>query len=111
MQTVLHILNEEISVECSAVERRRLEDLGAALEARLSGFGGDPAGLRCLALTALALMDEVQTTNAALVRARCEIERLTDMIAEARIEDPAASDAVAINPDRGCVQALRSGAA
>ena len=64
-----------------------------------------------LALTALALMDEAQTTNAALARARCEIERLNDMIAEARIEDAARPEAAAINPDQGCVQALRSGAA
>jgi hypothetical protein len=42
------------------------------------------------------------------VRARGEIERLNDMIAEARIE---AAESAAIAPEQGCVQALRVGAA
>jgi cell division protein ZapA (FtsZ GTPase activity inhibitor) len=106
MQTTLRVLNEEIRVECEARDQRRLEDLAASLEARLAGFAGD--GVRQLALAALALMDEAQTTNAALVRARCEIERLNDLIAEAGI---ARDESPAIQPDQGRVGALRSGAA
>ena len=108
MQAILRILNEEFCLECSPAEQRRLEDLAAALDTRLSGFSGDADGLRRLVLTALTLMDEAQATGAALVRARGEIERLNDMIAEARIE---AAEGAAIAPEQGCVQALRVGAA
>jgi hypothetical protein len=39
-----------------------------------------------LTLAALALLDEAQSANAALARARCEIERLNDMVAGAQLE-------------------------
>jgi len=104
MQTVLHILNEEFRLECAPNEQRRLEDLAAALEARLAGFFGDAEGFRRLVLTALSLLDEAQATNAALARARCEIERLNDLVAEAGV---AAAEPVALD-DRGRVNALRA---
>lgn len=84
---MLQILGQNIPVECAPGEQRRLQDLAAALDARLTGFSGDQDGVRRLALTALALMDEAQATSAALARARGEIQRLTDMIVEARLED------------------------
>jgi flagellar biosynthesis regulator FlaF len=73
------------------------------LEARAAGVKGDADANRRLVLTALALMDEAQASSAALVRARGEIERLTDMLIEARLEDCAEPD----NADRGRVGALR----
>ncbi len=84
MQTVLKVLNREIVLECAEDDRRRLEDLAAALDARLSQTSGDPAFR--LAVVALKLIDEAQATCAALARARCEIERLSDMVVEARLE-------------------------
>jgi cell division protein ZapA (FtsZ GTPase activity inhibitor) len=104
MQAILRILNEEFSLDCAPDEQRRLEDLAAALDARLSGFSGDAEGYRRLVLTALSLLDEAQATGAALARARCEIERLNDMVAEARIEQ----DAPPPLDDRGRVNALRA---
>jgi hypothetical protein len=51
----------------------------------------------------------VQVISAALVRSRCEVERLTDMLVEAKLEAPHAP----ANDQRGRVGALRdvSGAA
>ncbi len=89
MQAILRVLNEEIRLECAPHDQRRLEDLAAALNARLSGFFGDADGKRRLALTALSLLDEAQAAGAALARARSEIERLNDIIGEARLEAPA----------------------
>ena len=86
MRTVLHILNEEVRLDCAADELRRLEDLADALERRLAGFWGDERGYRQLA-------------TAALARARREIDRLNDSI----------SDAAALPPDnRGRVNVLRA---
>ena len=51
-----------------------------------------------------ALGQAPQATSAALVRARTEIERLTDMVVEAKLEAAAAPD----TSDRGRVQALRA---
>jgi cell division protein ZapA (FtsZ GTPase activity inhibitor) len=82
MRTVLRILNEEIRLDCAPDDQRRLEDLADALERRLAGFSGDEQGYRRLVLTSLALLDEAQCANAALARARCEIDRLNDMLAE-----------------------------
>ncbi len=98
------ILGHDIDLACQPHEERRLEDLSRALDARLAGFTGEPDALRRLALTALSLMDEAQATNAALARARCEIERLTDMVVEAKIEAAAAAPDT---PERGRVGALR----
>jgi cell division protein ZapA (FtsZ GTPase activity inhibitor) len=106
MQATLRILNEEIRLHCDASEQRRLEDLAAALNARLAGFSGD--GVRQLALAALALMDEAQATNAALVRACAEIERLTDLIAEAGIK---AEPSPGVRSGQGRVKTLHTGAA
>lgn len=85
MQIALNILGQEIALTCAPEEERRLRDLGAALEARLAGFGGDVDGVRQLVLTALSLLDEVQAAGAALARAHGEIERLSDMVVEARL--------------------------
>lgn len=105
MQTTVTIMGAEYAIECADCDQRRLEDLARALEARLQGFGGDASAMRRLVLTALGLIDEAQATSAALVRARCEIERLTDMLVEARLE--AATPEPPDTPDRGRVGALR----
>ena len=86
MQAILRILNQDIRVDCAPSDQRRLEDLAAALETRLAAVHGDGDGCRRLALTALtalAIMDEAQSANAALARAHCEIDRLNDLISEA----------------------------
>lgn len=98
------ILSHDIDLACQPQEEKRLEDLARALDARLAGFSGDADAVRRLALIALSLMDETQATNAALARARCEIERLTDMVVEAKLE---AGGVQADAPDRGRVGALR----
>ncbi|MFT3729084.1 MAG: hypothetical protein QM759_14770 [Terricaulis sp.] len=82
MRTVLRILNEEIAVDGAPAELRRLQDLASVLEARLAGFGGDEQGVRRLVLTSLKLLDEAQSANAALARARCEVDRLNDLLAD-----------------------------
>ena len=69
----------------------------------VAGVKGDAETMRRLVLTALALMDEAQASSAALVRARGEIERLTDMLIEARLEGCAEPDSA----DRGRVGSLR----
>ena len=99
MRTVLHILNEDVRLDCAPGEQRRLEDLAGALERRLIGFSGDARGYRQLVLTALTLLDEAQSANAALARARHEIDRLNDMI----------TAAAPLPPDnRGRVNVLRA---
>ena len=103
MQAVLKILDRELVIECSAADGRRLEDLARALNERLAGFSGDADAQQRLALTALSLLDEVQVIGAALVRARCEVERLADMLAETTCETPI----VIANDERGRVIALR----
>lgn len=105
MQAVLKILNEQFAIECAECDGRRLEDLARALDARLAGFSGDEDGMRRLVLTALSLLDEAQATSAALVRARGEIERLTDMVVEAKLEAQGVSPA---DEQRGRVGALRA---
>lgn len=79
-ETVLTVLGERIRVSCPPEEARRLADLAAALETRLGG--GAPMGARLLVLLALGLLDEAQGAAAALQRARCEIDRLNELIAE-----------------------------
>jgi len=99
---LLQVLGQDIRLDCAAHEQRRLEDLAAALDARLAGFSGDEAGLRRLIVTALALMDEAQAKGAALARARGEIDRLTDMLVDARrAEEP-------LTDERGRVATLRA---
>jgi hypothetical protein len=66
-------------------------------------LSGEPDAMRRLVLTALALMDETQASAAALARARAEIERLTDMVVEARLE---AAGAAPDTGTRGRVAAL-----
>ena len=105
-ETILRILGQEVRFDCAPGDVRRLEDLAAALEARLSGFSGDGEGLRRLTLTALALLDETQTSGAALARAHAEIERLNDLIAEAGVEIAAAPPAP--SQELGRVAALAS---
>ena len=103
MAAVLTILGREFVIECAERDERRLEDLACALNARLESFSGDTDEVTRAVFTALSLMDEVQVIGAALVRARCEIERLSDMLVEAKL---AAPDAL-INDERGRVDALR----
>lgn len=110
MQTIVKILGRDIAVDCAECDVRRLEDLSRALESRLGGFGVDEDDVRKLVLTALSLMDEVQATSAALVRARCEIERLTDMVVEAKLQAQLGAvnlEAQPLSDDRGRVGALR----
>ena len=102
---LLNVLGQDIPLTCAAAEQRRLEDLASALNARLQGFTGDADAMRRLAITALALLDETQTKAAALVRARGEIERLTDLVVEARMS---ASAAPPIDDERGRVVSLRA---
>ncbi len=105
MQATVKILDEDYVIECAECDQRRLEDLARALEARLKGFSGDASAMRRLVLTALTLIDEAQATSAALVRARGEIERLTDMVVEAKLEAAGAQAPDAA--DRGRVSSLR----
>ena len=86
MRLVLNILDEEIVLESAPEEERRLRDLAAALEARLKALGAEKATSHSLSIIALSLMDEVQAARAALARAHGEIERLNDMVVEARLE-------------------------
>ena len=104
MQAMITILGEDYAIECAECDTRRIEDLAKALEFRLQGFSGDTSAMRRLVLTALGLMDEVQATSAALVRARCEIERLTDMVVEAQLDAQSEAPDTA---ERGRVGALR----
>ncbi len=103
MQTVLTILGRDYVLDCSEPEERRLQDLAHALDMRLQNFGGEADTRRSLVLIALALLDEAQATNAALARARCEIERLTDLLIDARLDAQASIDTSV----RGGVGALR----
>ncbi|ANP45556.1 cell division protein ZapA [Candidatus Viadribacter manganicus] len=105
MQATVKILDEDYAIECADCDHRRLEDLARALDTRLRGFSGDASALRRLVLTSLGLIDEAQATSAALARARCEIERLTDMLVEAQLG--AHSQEPPDTPDRGRVSALR----
>lgn len=103
MQAVFNVLDHQVALDCAEEDRRRLEDLAHALEARIRRFENEPDGTRRLVLTALALLDEAQATSAALARARGEIERLTDMLIDARLEAQASPDTSV----RGGVGALR----
>jgi cell division protein ZapA (FtsZ GTPase activity inhibitor) len=107
MQANVTILGQDYAIDCAECDLRRLEDLSRALDSRLKGFSGDTGAMRRLVLTALGLMDEVQATSAALVRARCEIERLTDMLVEAKLEAQAASPEHPDSSERGRINALR----
>ncbi len=100
----LNVLDRDLDLDCAEHECKRLEDLAKALNERLAGLSGEPDAMRRLVLTALALMDEAQTTSAALARARIEIERLTDMVVEARLEAAAQTPDTA---ERGRVSSLR----
>ncbi len=100
---VLTILGRDYASDCTVQEERRLQDLAHLLDARLQGFGAGADARRSLVLLTLALMDENQTTNAALARARDEIERLTDMLIDARLEAQSKPDTAV----RGGVGALR----
>lgn len=102
MQAVLNVANQQFTIECADCDQRRLEDLAQALDARLARFSGDEDAMRRLVLTALSLLDQAQATSAALALAREEIERLTDMVVEARMD----AQNVAVNDERGRVSAL-----
>ncbi len=104
MTANLRILGREIELDCAPCDERRLTDLAVALEARLTGISGADDDIRRLALVALQLIDETQATSAALARARLEIERLTDLVVEAKLE---AERPEPIEDERGRVGALR----
>jgi cell division protein ZapA (FtsZ GTPase activity inhibitor) len=104
MQANLTILGHAITLECSEAESRRLEDLARALNERLEGSSAEPDATRRLVFTALALMDETQAVHAALARARCEIERLTDLVVEAQLD---AETGAPDSAERGRVNSLR----
>ena len=101
---LLRILNQDVPLTCAAHEQRRLEDLAVLLNARLAAYEGDASAMRSLALTALALMDENQAKSAALARAMGEVERLSDIVVEARLAAPAA----ALDDERGRVASLHA---
>ena len=102
MQAVLNVANQQFTIECADCDQRRLEDLAKALDARLARFSGDDDAMRRVVLTALSLLDQTQATSAALALAREEIERLTDMVVEARLD----AQNVAVNDERGRVGVL-----
>lgn len=102
MQAVLNVANQQFTIECADCDQRRLEDLAKALDARLARFSDEDDAMRRLVLTALALLDQTQATSAALALAREEIERLTDMVVEARLDARSAP----VNDERGRVGAL-----
>ena len=85
MRLVLTILDEEIVLESAPEEERRLRDLAATLEARIRALGAEKATSQSLSIIALSLLDEVQAARAALARAHGEIERLNDMVVDARL--------------------------
>ncbi|MBL8544046.1 MAG: cell division protein ZapA [Hyphomonadaceae bacterium] len=110
MQANFDVLGQGYSVECADGDAKRLADLARTLELKLSGFSGDGDAMRRLVLMALSLLDEAQATGAALARARGEIERLTDMVVEAKLEaeqGAASQEPQAAGEDRGRVSALR----
>ena len=110
MQASFTVLGQAFSVECAERDAKRVADLARALDARLDGFCGDGEAMRRLVLTALSLLDEAQATSAALARARGEIERLTDMVVEAKLEAqmaPVNIEAEVAVDERGRVGALR----
>jgi cell division protein ZapA (FtsZ GTPase activity inhibitor) len=92
-QAVFRFLGEDLTLECEPENLRRLEDLAAALSARLDAIadahGGSAPARRVLALAALGLLDENQQAGAALARARAEIDRLNEFLAEAPAKVPA----------------------
>lgn len=79
----IQLLHRELDISCAAEHERRVSDLAADLEARMLQTAGADEVTR-LAVAALALIDEAQLAHAALERARLEIERLTDLLVEAR---------------------------
>lgn len=90
-EIVLRVLGQNIPVTCRPDEEARLKDLAAALEARVAEADvATPEGVKRLIVAALGLMDEAQASGAALVRARHEIERLNDLLAEAEAAPPLA---------------------
>jgi cell division protein ZapA (FtsZ GTPase activity inhibitor) len=105
------ILGQSFAITCEGRDQKRLEDLAAALDARLARFPAETDALSRLVLAALSLLDETQTTGAALALARSEIERLTDLLVDAKLEAKLGASGVQ-KPDeqRGRVNALRLGA-
>ena len=99
----LQVAGQDYRLACDVREQRRLEDLAEALQQRLAGFQGDADAMRRLVLVSLALLDEVQASGAALARARGEIERLTDLLVDARLK---VDRAPASLEERGRVAAL-----
>ncbi len=86
MHAKVDILGHEVVLDCAECDARRLKDLASALEARLTAIEGDPNLTRRLVLAALQLLDEAQATAAALARSRMEIDRLVDLLVDAKLE-------------------------
>ncbi len=101
----LQIDEQNLSIACNAHDSHRLTDLAALLNTRLAAYPCEMEMSERLALAALSLLDETQTRAAALVRARGEIDRLTDLLLEARVN----AAPLAVDEDRGRVAALRVG--
>jgi len=83
----LRVLDQDLGVDCAAADERRIADLAAALNAQLAALSAREAEpMKRLILVALKLLDENQSAGAALVRARLEIDHLTDLLDEARAD-------------------------
>jgi len=108
MQAVLRVMGEEIRIDCAESEVRRLQDLTAALEARLAAFTGDASAVKRLTIVSLSLLDEVQAKAAALARAHGEIEHLAEVLAQAQID---AERDQPISDDSGRISTFAQGAA
>jgi cell division protein ZapA (FtsZ GTPase activity inhibitor) len=104
MRANVKILGREVVLDCAACDARRLADLATALEARLLAIEGDPDVTRRLVLASLQLLDEAQATGAALARSRMEIERLMDLLVDAKLE---AEGPEPVDDTRGRVGAVR----
>ena len=104
MHAKVNILGKEVVLDCAECDARRLADLAAALEARLLAIEGDPDVTRRLVLASLQLLDEAQATGAALARSRMEIERLMDLLVDAKL---VAEGPEPVDDTRGRVGAVR----
>lgn len=98
------VLGHSVAIKCSERDCRRLEDLAASLNERLGRTIEGQNDTSKLVLLALSLLDEVQAKGAALALARHEIERLTDMVVEAKLE---AVGVLPVKEGRGLVGALQ----
>lgn len=104
MRAMVRIAGKDIALDCAACDERRLQDLAAQLEVRLGAGDGAADLTPRLVLVALQLLDEAQATGAALARSRMEIERLVDLLVDAKLE---AEGPEPVDGERGRLGALR----